>query len=86
MDSLEDPSTPRRLLTISGMYIIPMLQLSAGLLNSITNGFPNNFFAILVYYFEVGDVSFGMITGNTVFTVLVNSTGDVTVVFFDYIL
>ena len=47
------------------------------------SSFPGNLFAILMYYFEVGDVGFGMIVGHTL---LVNSTGDVTVVFFDFLL
>ena len=36
-----------------------------------------------IYYFEKGDVGFGMIVG---YTVLVNCTGDVTAVFFYSIL
>ena len=47
------------------------------------SGFPSNFLAILVYYFEVGDVGIGMIVGHTM---LVNITRDVTAVFFDSIL
>ena len=47
------------------------------------SGFPDNLFAILVYYFVVGDVSFGMIVGHIV---LVNSTNDMTTEFFDFIL
>ena len=49
------------------------------------NGFSNfsgNSFAILVYYLEVGDVCPWMVVGHTV---LVNCTGDVTVVFFNSI-
>ena len=42
--------------------------------------FPGNLFAVFIYYFEMGDVGFGMIVGHTV---LVNCTGDVTAVFFD---
>ena len=45
--------------------------------------FPGNLFAILVYYFEVGDAGFGIIVGHTVF---VNSTVDVTAVFFNLII
>ena len=47
------------------------------------NGFSSfsaNMFSILFYYFEVGDVGFGMIVGHTV---LVNCTGDITSVSFD---
>ena len=50
------------------------------------NGFSSflaNLLTILVYNSEVGDVGFGMIVGHTV---LVNSTDDVTAVFFDSIL
>ena len=44
--------------------------------------FPGNLFAVLIYYFEMGNVGFGVIVG---YTVLVNCTGDVTAVFFDSI-
>ena len=47
------------------------------------SSFPGNLFTILVYYFEVRDVSFGMIVGHTEF---VNCIGDMTAVFFDSIL
>ena len=47
------------------------------------SSFTGNLFAVLIYYFEMGDVGFGMIVG---YTVLVNSTGDMTAVFFDSIL
>ena len=45
--------------------------------------FPRNLFAILDYYFEVVDVSFGRIVRDTV---LVNTIDDVTALFFDSIL
>ena len=47
------------------------------------SSFPGNLFAVLIYYFEIGDICFGIIVG---YTVLVNCTGDVTAVFFDSIL
>ena len=50
------------------------------------SSFPDNLLAILVYYFEVGDVGdvgFGMIVRHTV---LINCTGDMTAVFFNSIL
>ena len=45
--------------------------------------FPGNLFTVLIYYFEMGDVGFGMNVGHTV---LVNCTGDMTAVFFASIL
>ena len=47
------------------------------------SSFPGNLFAILVSYFQMGHVGFGMIVGHTV---LVNSTSDVAAVFSDSIL
>ena len=47
------------------------------------SSFPGNLFDVLIYYFEMGDVGFGMIVG---YTVLVNCTGDVIAVSFDSIL
>ena len=47
------------------------------------SSFPGNLFAVLIYYFVMGDNGFRMIVG---YTVLVNCTGDVTAVFFDSIL
>ena len=48
-----------------------------------SQAFLENLFTILIYYFEMGDVGFGMIVG---YTVLVNYNGNMTVVFFDSIL
>ena len=42
-------------------------------------GFSSNLFSILVYYLEVGDVGLVMVIGKTV---LVDYSGDVTIVFF----
>ena len=47
------------------------------------SSFPGNLFGVLIYYYERGDVGFGMIIGHTV---LVICTGDMTAVFFDSIL
>ena len=68
------------------MHIFSHVIVEGRVVNSNMNGFssfPGNLFAVLVYYFEVRDVGFGMIVGHTV---LVNSTADVTVVLFDSIL
>ena len=46
------------------------------------SSFPGNLFAVLIYYFEMEDVGFGMID---TYTVLVNCIGNVTAVFFDSI-
>ena len=43
------------------------------------SSFSGSLFAALVYYFEVGDVGFGMIVGHTV---LVNCTGDISLILF----
>ena len=43
------------------------------------SSFSGNFFAVLVYYFKVGDVGFGVVVGNAVF---INCTDDLTIVFF----
>ena len=40
------------------------------------SSFYGKLFAVLIYYFEMGDVGFGMIVG---YTVLVNCTANVTV-------
>ena len=56
------------------------------IVNSNMDGFSSfygNLFAVLFYYFEMGDVGFGMIVGSTM---LVNCIGDMIVVFFDSIL
>ena len=42
-------------------------------------GFSANMFAVLIYYFEVGDVGMGLVVG---FTVVVNSTCYMTAMFF----
>ena len=67
------------------MYISHVM-IEGRIVDSNMNGstsFPDNFFAILVYYFEVWDVGSLMIDGHTV---LVNSTGDVAAVLFNSIL
>ena len=56
------------------------------IVNSDMNGFssfPGNLYAVSIYYYEMGDVGFGLIVG---YLVLINCTGNVTVVFFDSIL
>ena len=47
--------------------------------NEWLSSFAGNFFVILVYYLEVGDVGLGAVVRNVV---LVNCTGDMTIVFF----
>ena len=47
--------------------------------DSNMDGFSSNLFAVLVYYFEVGDVGLWTAVGNAVY---VNYTGDITIVFF----
>ena len=64
------------------MYSFSVLQLRAELLILNMNdfsSFSSNLFVILVYYLEVGDVGCGIVAENIV---LVNLTGDMTVVFF----
>ena len=53
------------------------------IVNSNMDDFSGNFFAIFIYYFEMGDVVPKMIVG---YTVSVNCTGNMTAVFFDSIL
>ena len=68
------------------MYIFFCIAVEDSIINSHMNGFsrfPSNLFAILVYYSEVEYVCIGMVVGHTV---LVNSTGDMTAVFFAPIL
>ena len=65
------------------MYIFSHIAVEGKIVNSNMNdffSFPGYLFALLMHYFEMGDVGFGVIV---VCTVLVNCISDVTAVFFD---
>ena len=71
----------KKVLKISGMYIFSNVSVKSRIANSNMDSFssfPRSLFAVLIFHFEMGDVSLGIIVR---YNVLVNCTGEMTTVF-----